>query len=228
MGRSTVYRVTTGTVGVILAGGQATRLQVQDGKTLLPEGGKAFLTIDGVPLIERTIDLFAQVFDRTIIVTNSSGEHSHLPVDIVTDRVPGKGPVAGLVAAFDETGDEDIFLVGCDMPFLELEPIRAMIDIHTAGGETVLTIPKIDGNLEPLHAIYGRACAPVAGKLLADATRKAALHVLTAQVPTRYVNARELGIESGSQLFQNINTPDDIEKLRVVGSMVSIRKVQAC
>lgn len=215
MGESRVYRVTTGTVGVILAGGQATRLQVQDGNKILPEGGKAFLAVDGVPLIERTVGLFAQVFARTIVVTNSPREYAHLSVDIITDKVPGKGPVAGLVAAFDETDNEDMFLVGCDMPFLELAPIMAMLDIHAASKETVLTVPKIDGKLEPLHAIYGRACAPVAEKLLADDTQKSALHVLFGQLPTRYVNAGELGIENGSQLFDNINTPDDIENLRV-------------
>ena len=69
MGKSRVHRVGSGIVGIILAGGQATRLRARNGSTLVPEGGKAFLALDGVSLIERTIGLFDQVFDRILSAT---------------------------------------------------------------------------------------------------------------------------------------------------------------
>lgn len=68
---------------IILAGGQSSRLG-QD---------KAFLTIDGRPLVARAVDHLARLSDDVLVVTNDLNRYERLdlPARLVPDQQPGRG-----------------------------------------------------------------------------------------------------------------------------------------
>ena len=65
--------------GIILAGGKNLRM----GKN------KAFLEINGERIIDRTKNLFVDLFDEVLLVTNSPLEYFDLNLRTVSDLLPG-------------------------------------------------------------------------------------------------------------------------------------------
>ncbi len=64
------------------------------------------------------------------------------------------GPLGGIYKAAESLDNEYMFIFACDMPYLNIEVIEYMRD-NSEGWDCV--IPKrIEGRLEPLHAIYRR------------------------------------------------------------------------
>ncbi len=68
--------------GVILAGG----------KSLRYGRNKALVTIDGIPLIERVINVMRSLFRHLILITNTPGEYSYLKLPMQEDLIKGLGP----------------------------------------------------------------------------------------------------------------------------------------
>ena len=71
---------------VILAGGESRRM----GRN------KAFIDLDGVPLIERVIERVAPLCTEIILVTNDASAYAQFGRRIVADVYPGKGSLGGI------------------------------------------------------------------------------------------------------------------------------------
>ncbi|GIW42834.1 MAG: hypothetical protein KatS3mg077_0116 [Candidatus Binatia bacterium] len=167
---------------------------------------KAFLRINGRPIIERTIGVLGKIFDDVVVVTHSPERYGAFAgVRITSDIFPGQGPLAGLHAGLHHARHSHCFVVACDMPFLRSEPIlhlSSLIEDYDA------VVPRWDGDVEPLHAFYARRLVPVAERLLVDG--KSALRDLLQLVRVRYVSEMELTkIPGAEETFRNVNTPAD-------------------
>ena len=57
---------------------------------------KAFIQIEGVPIIKRIYDLFKELFQEVIIVTNQKDLFSNFDSKIYSDLIPDKGALGGL------------------------------------------------------------------------------------------------------------------------------------
>ena len=129
--------------GVILAGGKSSRMGGVD---------KAFLTVDGLPVVERTIRLFQGCFAQTIVVTNSPEKYRKFgDAELTGDLFPNLGPLAGIHAGLSLARFPYAFVAACDMPFLQRESIEHVIRCVT---NQDAVIPVWDGDIEPLHAVY--------------------------------------------------------------------------
>ena len=101
-------------------------------------------------------------------------------------------------------------VVACDMPLLSLPLLRYMLPL--ANGSDVV-IPRVAGLLEPLHAIYGKACLPAMGRLLDQGQRQ--IIAFFGQVRVRYVEEDEIARCDPHHLsFVNVNTPEDWERVQ--------------
>lgn len=182
---------------VILAGGRSSRMGGSD---------KAFLRIDGRPIIERTISVLGKIFDDLVVVTHSPERYgAFVGVQITSDVFPGQGPLAGLHAGLRSARHTHCFVVACDMPFLRSEPI---VYLSSLVEEYEAVVPCWDGDVEPLHAFYARRLMPVAERLLVEG--KSALRDLLKLVRVRYVSEAELiKIPGAEETFRNVNTPAD-------------------
>lgn len=145
--------------GAILAGGQNRRME---GKM------KALLPFSGELLIERQIAQMQKICEEIIVVTNQP--NLFLPVldrsiRIITDYFPSKGPLSGMHAALSLARNPDVWIVGCDMPFLSAEAAQSLLDLKKSI-HCDAAVPVIDGRTHPLHGVYSKNCADAISALL--------------------------------------------------------------
>jgi molybdopterin-guanine dinucleotide biosynthesis protein A len=188
------------TSAVVLAGGQSSRLG-QD---------KSFLVLDGLPLIAAVVKKLSRLSDDLVVVTNDPERYELLgmPARLVPDERPGEGSLMGIYSGLKAARHPRALAVACDMPFLNLPLLRYMLPL--AEGHDIV-IPRIDGYLEPLHAIYGKACLPAMARLLAEGRRQ--IIAFFPSVRVRYVDTDEVDRFDPHRLsFVNVNTPGDWER----------------
>jgi len=185
---------------IALAGGQSRRLGTD----------KSLLQIDQEWLLQRIVRALANLSDDVFIVANDREKFAHLAVPVVPDVRPGMGPLGGIYTGLQSMRHERGLFVACDMPFLNLELLRYMI-LLSADFDVV--IPRVGDMVEPLHAVYSKACAQPIADLLDQRGRRVIgfFH----QVRVRYVEQQEIEAFDPQHLsFFNINTAQDLERMQ--------------
>jgi molybdopterin-guanine dinucleotide biosynthesis protein A len=189
--------------GVVQAGGRSTRM-----------GGnpKALLDLGGQRIIERVVHAVAAVLDDIVIVTNTPDLYAFVGLPMVGDVYPDAGSLGGIYSGLDAARGEAAFTVACDMPFLSPEVIRLVVE---RASEADVVIPRVGGQLETLHAVYGKRC------LAAIETRvRAGQYKITGffgDVRVREIAEAEIA-ERGdvARIFMNVNTPEELAYARAL------------
>jgi molybdopterin-guanine dinucleotide biosynthesis protein A len=187
---------------IVLAGGQSSRLGID----------KAFLLLDGQPLVARTVHKLSALSDDLIVVANDPTRYEALalPARLVPDDRPGEGSLMGIYSGLKAARYRNALVVACDMPFLNLTLLGYMLPL--ADGYDVV-IPRLRGLLEPLHAIYGQACLPHMARLLECGRRQ--IIAFLDEVRVRYVEEPEIDRFDPLHLsFVNVNTLGDWERIQ--------------
>ena len=180
--------------GVILVGGKSRRMG-QD---------KAFLMIEGLPVIERIIQTLQGCFRQLLLVGDRPErfERYHLPV--VPDIYPGSS-LGGLYTGLHTARTERIFVTSCDIPFSNPDLIQS-ICTDTAAYDAV--IPATQGGLEPLFALYHKACLPFMQAALEAGNFR--ITALLQQLQMKTIAPEQLlQIDVTGRSLLNINTPDE-------------------
>jgi len=112
---------------------------------------KAFIQIDGVPIISRIYTLFTRLFEEVIIVTNQMDAFKGIGTKVLQDLIPDKGALGGLYTGIFFSSFQYSFCVACDMPFINGSLVRYLF--KNIGRDDVI-VPRTREGLEPLHAIY--------------------------------------------------------------------------
>jgi len=189
-----------GVTGVILAGGQSSRMG--SNKALLPYRGGRF--------IESIYHTLSGLFAEVLLVTNSPEQYAFLNCRTVADRYAGMGALAGLHAGLHGSRSSHIFAVACDMPYLNETLIRALLARrHLAE----VVIPESANGLEPLHAVYGKGCLPAMEQSLGTGKRRIVSFFPRIRVQT-FTSDLVANIVGDFSSFSNINTPADYFELR--------------
>lgn len=185
--------------GVVLAGGASRRM----GRN------KAFLELDGRPLIAHVLDRLSEVCAETLIVANDIPLYTGLGFRVVPDVFPGVGVLGGLHAGLQAARHDLILAVGCDMPFLNPVLLRAFV--AWAEGYDVVAL-RHEEQVETLHAAYRRTCLPA----MESAIRAGHQRIISffPDVRVRYVTPEEAEtLDPGLRSFRNVNTPQEWEAL---------------
>ncbi|MBU0733845.1 MAG: molybdenum cofactor guanylyltransferase [Proteobacteria bacterium] len=184
--------------GVVLAGGRSIRY----GKN------KALVKVRGVPLIERVLDVMGSVFHRVIIITNMPNQYSYLKLPMYEDIIKGLGPLGGVFTGLKVIPDDAGFFVACDMPFLNRDLIRYIIEVR-ADADAV--VPRIAGKMEALHAVYAKRCQEKIEDLINSRTYQ--IIRFFSQVSVRFVDEDEVRLfDPDFKSFLNINRPDELKR----------------
>ena len=190
--------------GVILSGGKNTRMGGRN---------KAFLEFEGERLIDRTARIFKTLFKEVILVTNTPLDYLDQNVMMVTDIYKDKGALGGIHAGLFQATREKAFFAACDMPFLNLEFIKAMIDLAE---HYDIVVPNPSDGLQPLHAVYSRKCLPVIEKLFSRDKLKIigfypgyTIHKIPPEVLVQY--------DPEGKMFANVNSLDELRKVMPEG-----------
>lgn len=177
----------------ILAGGQSKRM----GRD------KATIDVGQTSLIGHVYTKVRSIFDDILVISSHHDSIQGIGVPVFKDVLPLKGPLVGLVSALLYSRTPYVFVVACDMPFLNSSLIGFMIE--EIRGEDVI-IPKTKAGYEALHAIYNRSCLSPILRLI-DAGRFRVRDIFP------FVNVRAVDVETIS-VFTNVNTEKDLDNVR--------------
>lgn len=134
---------------VILAGGRSQRM----GRD------KALLPVQGQPLLHRQIHLIRSLGIQDLCLclqADTPSRNVNLP--ILLDDPPGIGPLGALLAAWKWNPKPFLLVLAVDLPALTPEHLHLWIEkLRPACG----VIPQSPQGLEPLAAIYPKACQPL-------------------------------------------------------------------
>jgi molybdopterin-guanine dinucleotide biosynthesis protein A len=184
--------------GIVLSGGENRRM----GKD------KAFLKLDGVPLIEHVLRTLRGIFPKTIIVTNTPLAYVTYDAVVITDVVDKRGPLTGIYSGLLRSTDESNFVVACDMPFLNPGLITYMAGL-VQGYDVV--VPLVAGRVEPLHAFYSKGLLPLIEKRLLQDARQIQGIFSEARVRT-VTEAEVVHFDPKKRSFKNLNTPEEYKE----------------
>jgi molybdenum cofactor guanylyltransferase len=99
-------------IGVVLAGGQSTRM----GRD------KAMLEYKGSILLANQVDCLAALCDRVVVSGNYAG------FDCIQDQLAGIGPLAGVHAAARQFPDSTLLFLPVDMPAIDSRHLSALFN----------------------------------------------------------------------------------------------------
>lgn len=169
---------------------------------------KAFLVLSGKPMIEHILDILRVVCRRLIIVTNSPERYAPYDVTVMRDILDLRGPLTGIYSGLTRSEDEYNFVTACDMPFLNAGLVAYLAE--QASGYDV-TLPKVGGFAEPLHAVYHRRLLPVIEAKLHEDRRE--IRGILENVKVRYITKDEITrFDPEQRSFKNINTRREYEE----------------
>jgi molybdopterin-guanine dinucleotide biosynthesis protein A len=182
--------------GIILSGGKSSRM----GKN------KAFIEIDGVPIIRRIHNLFKTLFSEIVIVTNEVELFQNFQAKIHRDLIPGQGALGGLYTGIYYSSFQHVFCVACDMPFLKGSLIRYLIEKME---DYDVVVPRTEDGLQPLHAFYSKNCLVPIRKVMEHKQFK--IMDFYPMVRVNIVEENEFRpLDPLRESFLNVNTPEEL------------------
>lgn len=196
------------TSAIVLAGGQSLRLGYN--KVLEIVGDRS--------LLEQVISCVASLSSEIIVVATEGQvipQFKDYPaMQVVTDIYPGKGPLGGIYTGLKTSTSTCNLVVAADMPFLNCALLGYMLGL--ADGVD-LVAPRVEGQIEPLHAVYMQGCLGVIEKMMKEGVL--GVHKLFSRVNVRYVEADEIArFDPEQRSFFNINTEGDLQMARKIAS----------
>jgi molybdopterin-guanine dinucleotide biosynthesis protein A len=189
-------------LGVILAGGQATRMG---------GGDKGLLHLGGTPLLTRVIErLEPQVADMALNANGDPARFADFGLPVLPDSIDGfAGPLAGVLAGLDwaaAQGGETIVTAAADTPFFPCDLVPQLL-LRAEGMTHPLVLAatpdaKRGTARHPTFGLWPVALRDDLRAALAGGLRKVVLW-------TEKHGGRE-AVFPQEEAFFNVNTPDDL------------------
>jgi len=184
--------------GVILSGGLNTRF---DGEN------KAFISVGGRRIIDRLLDVFSDLFDEIILVTNHPELFLQWDLTIVTDIFDLRSSLTGIHTGLFYSNNPYAFFSACDTPFLKKELVEILVKQIEQKFDIIM--PETAAGFEPLCAIYSKRCLkPAEDHLKANKVKIqwAFRSYRIKNIPENQLRTVDPELRS----FLNINTPEDL------------------
>jgi molybdopterin-guanine dinucleotide biosynthesis protein A len=183
--------------GVVLAGGQARRMQQQD---------KGLVLFKQRPLVSYPIEALAAVADDLLISANrNQAIYQQWQYPVISDATDDfDGPLAGILAAMDYVDAEILLVLPCDSPLFTAQHLQQLL----AGLTEQFDIAVADDG-ERLHPVF----------LAIRTELKASLKAYLASGERRLQNwifqhrVNQVDFSQQAQIFTNVNTLAELESL---------------
>jgi molybdenum cofactor guanylyltransferase len=187
---------------IILAGGQATRMQ----------GEKPLRLLRGRTLLRHAVDLVTLLADEILISTGTREMPMLKGLVAVADapEFAGKGPLAGVLAGLKAANHEHALVLACDLPNLPVALLKRLLD--TLGGDCDCVWTEHAGHPEPLVAALN---VTPARKAVEKSLSAKAYKVVPCweQMAHRVLGEPELAeFAPLDRAFANLNTLQDLER----------------
>jgi molybdopterin-guanine dinucleotide biosynthesis protein A len=184
---------------VILAGGESRRM----GRD------KAWLELDGQTLLALAVEKVCQLGVQEIFISGRlGGDYSAVKYPVLFDLEPGFGPLGGIERGLHECNSPLLLVLAVDLPRMTtgfLKTLVAHCDPLTG------VVPKLNGRLEPLAAIYPKRSHFIASSFISR-SRRVACEFAEACLDERAVRTFKVA-RNDAACFSNWNRPADIPPL---------------
>lgn len=127
--------------GIILAGGESSRMGTDKGLTLLK----------GKPLVAYAIETLETICDQIIISANSPDYHQ-FGYPVQPDQFTGCGPIGGIYSGLKVSETERNLILSCDIPLISRDLINFILK-HSEKNKVCIPVQE-NGFPEPLCAYY--------------------------------------------------------------------------
>lgn len=183
--------------GVVLAGGQARRMQQQD---------KGLVLFKQRPLVSYPIAALAAVTNHLVISANrNQAIYQQWQYPVISDASDDfDGPLAGILAALEYLDAEVLLVLPCDSPLFTAAHLQQLLDGLTEQFDIAVAY---DG--ERLHPVF----------LAVRTQLKASLQAYLASGERRLQNwifqhrVNPVDFSQQAQIFSNVNTLAELERL---------------
>jgi len=191
-------------LGVILAGGRATRMG---------GGDKGLLRLGEGTILDQVIGrLSPQVAGMALNANGDAARFAALGLPVLADSVADHpGPLAGVLAGFDwaaEQGAEAIVTVAADTPFF---PCDLVPRLQLAAEEMAhpLALAATPDGRQPTFGLWPVALRDDLRAALQEGLRKVVMW-------TDRHGGREALFDEAGEPFFNVNTPEDLERAQAM------------
>lgn len=192
----------TEVTGILLAGGKSRRMGED----------KRHLVVGEQTLLERGLAVLHSIFQEVLVVIAQDSPPLGVNARVVRDLVPDCGSLGGLYSGLMQATTPWVFVVACDMPFLNQAAIVQFTSRRTTAD---IVMAKLDARLQPMHAIYSKQCLPVLEQMIRARQLKIQEMVSQSSLRIRYVTEADLlTIDPSGRSFYNVNTLADLEAAR--------------
>ena len=184
--------------GVILAGGQARRMQGQD---------KGLVLLNNKPMIEYVIEsLETQVSELLINANRNQDRYSEYGFNIVSDELSGyHGPLAGMASALNKVTTPYMLTAPCDSPFIADDLAERLIKaLETENAD--ISVAHNGERMQPVFCLMKKELLSSMNDFLNLGERKI----------DKWFKQHKLAIADFSnnpKTFDNLNTIEDIQSI---------------
>lgn len=180
--------------GYILTGGQNRRMNGRK---------KLFLDYQGETFCQRLLNALAPL-QRIYLSVESKLPYTELNLPMVVDIQPKAGPMGGIYSGLFCCPEDALFVVACDMPFVDRETVEKVIAAYEQTGK--LTLVEIGGRVQPLFGVYPKSLWLLLESLIWEGSyRMYDMLELT--------DYQTVSIARDSHAADNINTLEEYQKL---------------
>lgn len=186
----------------ILCGGRSRRMGFD----------KSLLIVNGQFVLGVLAEELAARFGEVMLVVDDCVKLESIPAlkkfCIIEDIYPSCGPVGGIATALAKSEAERVFVMGCDMPVIDLAFIGRMRAVMMQRNSDV-ALPCHDRFLEPLYAFYAKSCLSVFQHSIVE--QKLAVRQSFDQLQVVRCDVTAYGADP--HIFANLNYPEDLQDI---------------
>ncbi len=198
---SIVLRMKIPMAAAVLAGGGSRRMGVP----------KASLPYGKTTLLAHQTERLSKMFEEVLVVAKEAPGFDAGPSRLVLDRTSDQAPIHGLARALEEVSDR-LFVLAVDLPAMTDEVIRIIAERGLAT-EAPAILPRSEGRLQPLAAVWRRSVLPAALRRIAR--RELSFYGLAREVGAEILPEETwLAADPSGNCFANINTIEQYNAMR--------------
>ena len=180
--------------GIILSGGKSSRMG----------SDKGFMSYNGKPFIQHSIEALKPLVMEIIIVSNNV-DYDVFGLKRIEDVMENAGPLAGLYSGLHQSKTDYNLVLSCDIPLINTSILQRLVDAIDDDSEIIQI--ESQGKTMPLIALYRKQCEHIFLKLLNEGERRLQFAVNQCLVKNVIL------LNDASEFVQNINTPEQLNTI---------------
>lgn len=190
----------------VLAGGKSTRMG----------SDKAFLELNGKTLLQRALQTARAITPEAMIVGERARFSRFAPV--VEDIFRNRGPLGAIHAALNVTATDLNLVLAVDLAFIKSKFLEFLFKRSqlAENAASLVVVPRNGHGFQPLCAFYRKQFGNVAEQALKRGENK--IDSLFQEIQITTIGEPEI-VRAGfsPDIFQNLNTPEDLAKAESLG-----------